>query len=595
MLIKIFSEVLTVHDRWNLDPLYKGFDDPAFAADMDELTVCVKQWSVFVASLEQTDPLEGLLRGVQLEEIVHNLYNKLRSYANLRRHADNRDTEANSYREQIQALHSQAASDLATYHLWASRLPNLIALVKSDERLRDYEYLFANRQKNSGYLLPGMGEAVLAKLQLSGSTAWAGMRSYLTATVPVDYRGKTINFAQVRNLAYDADPQVRKDAYEAELAACKRMQDPVAFALNSLKMETISECQLRGYTSALDKALQQDNLERETIDAIMETVEEYLPKFWQYMKAKAKVLGYRGGLPWYDLFAPLGSTTATYTVQEARDYLVEVFGRFDKDVAELIATAFDDRWIDIYPREAKTGEAFCSQVDSIGQSRILMAFDGSFAGLVTFAHELGHAYHNQCLQPHRILNRSYCMPVAETASYFNECIVFSDAIQRAATKEEKLALLESQLRKASITVCDSFSRYLFETKIFENREAQFMHADTLCQMMLQAQDRAYGDGLATECKHPYMWLCRSHYYGFTFYNYPYIFGALLTRGLYARYQQEGAAFVPKYKKMLYATSVATPKDAAKEAGLDLTDKNFWRMAMKTYADQIDEFCKLVEE
>ena len=122
-----------------------------------------------------------------------------------------------------------------------------------------------------------------------------------------------------------------------------------------------------------------------------------------------------------------------------------------------------------------------------------------------------------------------------------------------------------------------------------------MHAETLCDMMIDAQKQSYGDGLDENCMHPYMWVCKSHYYGPTFYNFPYAFGGLFARGLYAQYEKEGAAFVPKYKKLLYTTTIATAEDTAKVAGIDLGDKVFWRSALRTIADQIDLFCALVEE
>ena len=210
-------------------------------------------------------------------------------------------------------------------------------------------------------------------------------------------------------------------------------------------------------------------------------------------------------------------------------------------------------------------------------------------------YELGHAFHNQCCLSHRTLNHDYSMPVAETASTFNECVVMASAIGKAADKDEKLALIESQLQDATQIICDIYSRFRFERMVFENREEKFMDADTLAGFMLEAQKQSYGDGLDHDCLHPYMWICKSHYYGPTFYNFPYAFGGLFARGLYAQYEKEGAAFVPKYKKLLYTTTVATAEETAKVAGIDLTDKNFWRSALQTIADQIDLFCQLVEE
>ena len=187
------------------------------------------------------------------------------------------------------------------------------------------------------------------------------------------------------------------------------------------------------------------------------------------------------------------------------------------------------------------------------------------------------------------------MPVAETASTFNECVVMAAAIAGSKDDQEKLALIESQLQDATQIICDIYSRFRFEAKVFENREQEFMHADTLCEYMTEAQKQSYGDGLDPNAMHPYMWVCKSHYYGPTFYNFPYAFGGLFARGLYAQYEKEGAAFIPKYKKLLYTTTIAGAEDTAKVADIDLTDKEFWRSALQTIADQIDLFCQLVGE
>ena len=120
-----------------------------------------------------------------------------------------------------------------------------------------------------------------------------------------------------------------------------------------------------------------------------------------------------------------------------------------------------------------------------------------------------------------------------------------------------------------------------------------MNAETLCGFMTEAQRQSYGDGLDPEYLHPYMWVCKSHYYGPTFYNFPYAFGGLFARGLYAQYEKEGDAFLPKYRKLLHTTTVATAEETARVAGVDLTDRNFWRDALQTIADQIDLFCDLV--
>lgn len=583
-----------MNEVWNLDVIYRGFDDPAFAADMEKLEKLVKDYAAFAGELDRQTPLDGLKKGIALEEALTVLTAKLGEYASLRQSVNTRDAEAGSRLGQVMQRISGAAGAQAQWREWVSKIPDLMMLVAGDETLKDYTFLFERLLRNSTHLLGSLGEQISAKLSMSGSSAWSDLQGYLTSTVPVSYNGGTTNLSAIRNLAYDPDPAVRKAAYEAELSCYDRIKDSVAFALNSIKLETISDCQLRGYGSPLDRTLEQSDMKRQTLDAMLEAMEEYMPKFRQYLRAKGKALGHENGLPWYDLFAPMGKSAAQYTAEDAKRILVELFSTFDQELADMVARAFDESWIDFYPRDGKTGGAFCAGVECIGQSRILTNFDGTFGSIVTLAHELGHAFHNQCIRAHRPLNRDYSMPVAETASTFNECVVMAAAIRQAKSHDEELALIESQLQDVTQIICDIYSRYLFESMVLENREQQFMDADTLCGMMLKAQEQSYGDGLDPGFRHPYMWICKSHYYGATFYNFPYAFGGLFARGLYAQYQREGAAFVPKYKKLLRTTTVATAEDVAQVAGIDLTDKEFWRGALQTVAQQIDLVCGLLE-
>ena len=584
-----------MNEVWNLDGLYLGFDDPAFEADLKHLKDGIAKYASFVQALPGTDPLTGLQEGIAMQESLRDLGSNLVEYAMLRQSADTTDAAIGSKVGQVMAVLSDTAAPEAAFQDWASKLPNLMELVESDQVLKEYSFYFANMKRSSRYLLSGRGEEIMAKMQLTGGNAWSELQQYLTSTVPVSYRGETTNLSAIRNLAYAEDAAVRKEAYEAELACYDRIKDSVAYALNSIKLETLNDCALRGYAGPLERTLLEANMEKATLDAMLGAMEEYMPKFRQYLKAKGKALGHENGLPWYDLFAPMGKLSSAWTAESTRDYLVELFSGFDGELADMVRTAFDEAWIDFYPRSGKAGGAFCAAVEKLHASRILTNFDGQFTDVVTLAHELGHAFHNQCIDSHRSLNRDYSMPLAETASTFNECVIMNAAIKAATDPAERLALIENLLQDTCQVIVDIYSRYRFESMVFQRRSEEFLPAEELCAIMAQAQQESYGDGLDPDLRHSYMWLCKSHYYGPTFYNYPYAFGALFARGLYACYEREGASFVPKYKKLLYTTPVASAEDTAKVAGIDLTDKEFWRSALKSIAGEIDLFCQLVEQ
>ena len=361
---------------WNLDRIYQGFSDPAFESDFAELKQTVADVTAFAQKLGDMEPLEGLKQGIAYEEKIQKLAMKMGEYAMLRQSADARDQEAGSQYGRIMALISGFAGPEAAFKAWATQLPDLMELVRGDEYLKDYEFLFSTLTESSRYLLPGMGEEIMAKMEMSGGSAWGDLQQYLTSTVPVSYRGEITNLSSIRNLAYDPDPQVRKDAFDAEIACYDRIKDSVAFALNSIKLETITDCQLRGYASPLERTLKHAHMEQATLDAMLGAMDEYLPKFWQYLKVKGKALGHENGLPWYDLFAPMGNSSTKFTAEDAKNFLVEQFASFNPEEADMIAEAFDNEWIDFYPRDGKRGGAFCAGVEALGESRILTNFDG---------------------------------------------------------------------------------------------------------------------------------------------------------------------------------------------------------------------------
>ena len=584
-----------MRETWDLSPLYNGLDDPAFLEDAERLRQKAEELVAFAARLNTAKPLEGLREGTRLMEELTVLEDRVALFPRLLAATNTGDSQAASWQGKLSGYTAGAAGAQARFKQWAGKLVDLETLLEQDDVLRQYKFYYTQLAQEQKYLLSAEQESLLAAMNISGLKAWGNMRGVVTSHMKVPYGGKTVTMASIRNLARDPDPAVRRSAFEAELAAYEAVKEPVAHAMNAIKQSTITECKLRGYESVLDWSLKQAKMQRATLDAMLDAVKAYLPQLRRYMKTKAKLLGHEGGLPWYDIAAPMGKSTGTYTPEQARDHLLQLFSTFDKGMADMMATAFRDAWIDFYPRPGKRDGAFCSSSRSLGRSWVLANHSGKLASVSTLAHELGHAFHNICIAAHRPLNKRYGRPVSETASTFNECVLYEDFIQNARDPQEKLALIEGCLIADASSIVDLYSRFLFEDEVFRRREGEFLDADALCHIMERAQKTAFGDGLDESALHPYMWICKPHYYSAFYYNYPYIFGSLFSRGLFARYKAEGAPFVEKYKKLLYTTTVATVEDAAKVADIDLTDKGFWLDAMQSIADLIDEFCKLVEE
>ena len=586
-----------MRDTWSLDVLYTGFDDKRWSEDLKELDRCVEAFNVFAGKLSEETGKETIKEGLELLEKLESLSMQMLIFCELRGAADTRDKDSISYEGVLSQKRNQTRAAETRFAKYVAEQKDLERYLEEDEFLASYAYLLRNMVQDNRHLLSGDVEEALAKMDISGGAAWSSLQGFLTSSVEADCEGKKLTLSEVRNLAYSKEKKVRRAAYEAELACYDKIKDSVAYALNSIKMQDISECELRGFSSPLAKTLYYARMQEDTLKALLAAMEEYMPQFWRYLRLKAEKLGYQNGLPWYELFAPLGKSGKSYTTEEARDYLITVFSSFAPDMADMMKRAFAEEWIDFYPRNGKVGGAFCEALNSKKEFRVLTNFSGSFSDIVTLAHELGHGYHDFMVHDNEPLNMDYSMPVAETASTFNENVITSYAIDHTTDDEEKLALLESQLSDAAQIMCDIYSRFLFESEVVKRRKNSFLFADELNEIMLNAQKKAYGNGLDQNFLHPYMWVCKSHYYSadLGFYNYPYAFGGLFARGLYAKYKKEGSAFVEKYKKMLKSTPVMSVEDVAKICDIDLTDKKFWMMSLHSYDAEIDEFERLVKQ
>lgn len=586
-----------MNTEWSLDILYKGYEDEQYKNDVVELQNCIKQMSFYAEGLQAKEITDDMIREmVAIMEKLTLLSASLIYYLELRQSTNTQDSETVNQLNQVEQWLSESEKPVAAFKKCIASYQGLDVLIKKDEKLSQYAFFFEEIREEAKHLLSDEVEEVIAKLNLSAGSAWSSMQSYLTSNLEAEYEGKSLSFSEIRNLAYSKDSKVREEAFYAELKALEKVKDPVSFSLNHIKSQVNTICELRGYEDALSQTLEASRMKKETLDALMGAIREYLPVFHKYLRQKAKLLGHANGLPWYDLFAPMGESSRTFTIEQAKDYLLQHFRGFADDLANMVETAFDDAWIDFYPKKGKVGGAFCENIPFKKQSRVLTNFTGSLSDVVTLAHELGHAYHGMMIEEHLPLNTDYSMPVAETASTFNEGVIMNAAIMDADDKE-KITLIESQLQDVTQIICDIYSRFLFEQEVFERSKSEFLFADDLCDIMTRAQMEAYGNGLDHNKLHPYMWVLKGHYYSETlsFYNFPYAFGGLFAKGLYESYLKDKEGFLPKYRALLHATTVKSVEDAALEAGINLGDISFWQSSLKSYEKLVEEFITLTNK
>lgn len=588
--------------NWSLKELYTSFNSEEFLEDMECLTEVIDEinkWTEII--VKDTDCAKVKLEGyVERFSVLADLITKIGSFIELSISVNTKDDEALKYSDILEKKLTKIVEAETKLNKWISSIENIDEVIKDSILLKDHEFILKEVVEKSKYLLTDREEAIIANMQNTGSNAWGKLKDNLISThkVEINEDGKIKEYplTVVLNMAYDKDEKVRKRAYEAEIASYTKIEEGVAAALNGIKGEVLTICEFRGYKSPLEQTLINSRMDEESLNVMLEAMKESMPKFREYLKRKAEILGHKNGLPFYDMYAPIVESDMEFDYEKGKKFVVDKFRTFSDNLANFAQKAMNNNWIDVMPKEGKVGGAFCAGIHYLGESRILLNYGNSFSDVVTMAHELGHGFHGECLKGESVLNTEYPMPIAETASTFCETIVKKAAIKEA-DKITALAILESEISDCNQVIVDIYSRFLFEKSLFEARKESALTVDQIKKLMLDAQREAYGDGLDPEYLHPYMWTWKPHYYyaNSNFYNFPYAFGLLFAKGLYAEYLKKGSEFSSEYENLLSITGKHNIADITKEVGIDIHNKEFWKSSLRTIEEDIDKFMELSKE
>ncbi len=585
--------------------IYPGLDSPAFKAGYQSVVESIDGLAALFDA-HGVGRREGLASGettvAAFEEVtgrfnaVAEQVGTLGAYLTSFVTTDSRDAAAQAAYSQLDQ-HLARLSQLETrFTAWVGSL-DVEALLGASDVARAHEFALRHAAEAARHQMSPAEEALAAELNLSSGAAWEKLEMNVTSQlmVPVERDGEVVALplSAVRNLAYEADREARRRAYEAELAAWQTVEAPMAAALNSIKGQFATLARRRGWESPLDVSLFDSHIDRATLDAMMTAAREAFPDFRRYLRVKAGLLGLER-LAWYDLFAPVGASSRAWGWDDATALIVDRFNGYSPRMGALAARAFAERWVDAAPRPGKVDGAFCMPLRG-DESRILANFKPAFAGMSTLAHELGHAYHNLALAGRTPIQRRTPMTLAETASIFCETII-RDAVLAESDPQEQLSILEASLQGSCQVVVDITSRFLFEQAVFDGRRERELSVEELKAAMLDAQRETYGDGLDLDLLHPYMWAAKPHYYSSdeAFYNYPYMFGLLFGLGLYARYRQAPAGFQERYDDLLSSTGLADAATLAAGFGIDIRSIDFWRSSFDIVRGDIARFAKLAE-
>ncbi len=583
--------------NWDLDSIFSGGSHSIALADF--LTHLATQLADYEANL-LPPPLNALSQSVWVTTI-ETLYqlemraDQANSFIGCLVSQNVKDDHALKLEAQIDQLRAQLGTIWTRLSASFAQQPDAAwhALLEQTDLRAIAFHLDEQRELARRKLSPDL-EALANELATNGYHGWGRLYNVISGSKQVTFKGEPLSLGQLQNkMMDDPDRATRQAAFTLFEEAWGEIAKPCAVALNNQAGFRLTLYRQRKWDSVLAEPLMRNRLNPETLAVMWNVIDAKSSKLLAYFAAKAKIMGVEK-LSWCDVAAPVGQFNRTFTYPEAADFVVDNIRRFNPDIADYCRMAVDQQWVESENRPGKRGGAYCTDFPLSGQTRIFMTYNGTYNGMLTLAHELGHGYHAWVMRdlPHGA--RYYTMSVAETASTFNELVVTNASFALATEPQEQLSLLASKLNDAATMLMNIRSRFDFETAFFAQRAKQTLSVDELNELMLTAQKTAYKNGLAQY--HPSFWASKLHFYATEdpFYNFPYTFGYLFSNGIYQQALAEGPSFSNRYIALLRDTgSMSTEALAKTHLGIDLTRPEFWEATVDRILADVDNFVSLV--
>ncbi|GAB4284044.1 MAG: M3 family oligoendopeptidase [Candidatus Rifleibacteriota bacterium] len=478
------------------------------------------------------------------------------------------------------------------------------SLLCSMESLKEVKFQLTEMRKNSQKTMSKELENLASDLGTDGFHSWGRLYNTLAGKLTFemewpDGRKEILPISRCRSTMQDTNRRIRKTAFVQGNKAWEKVEDVCAACLNAISGIRLKLNKKRGIENFLDVSLDQSRISAKTLEAMFQAIDESSDIINRIARAKASALGLEK-LAWYDCEAPLAIPSVNrYSWEECVKLVSSSFSSAYPALAEFFRQALDKQWIESEPRAGKSPGAYCTSSLLTEQSRVFMSFGGSLHDVSTLAHETGHAFHSFIMKGLRPLRRKYPMTLAETASTFAEMLL-ADGILASPDSSDalKLNILTENINHAIAFLIDIPIRFKFEKAFHEERLNGEVSVSRLKELMVQAMKKQFGDLLAEDGVNPFFWASKLHFYstGVTFYNYPYTFGYLLSRGLFENFKQEKEKFLPGYEEFLRNSGSNFAHIVAKQTvGADLECPDFWKSAISSHEDDLQKFEELVEK
>jgi oligoendopeptidase F len=581
---------------WDLTDLYVSVDDPAIDRDLDNADARADRLAeAYRGRIAQLDGKELLAAVTTYENILEEMH-KAAAFAYLLWSTDTENAAAGALLQRITERASRLTQKLVFFELeWANSPDDKAQTLLADPTLAHYRHWLELARRYRPYLLTEPEEKLLSEKAVTGREAWSRFFEEVHSTARYEFDGEMLPEQLVLTKLYDADRGVRQRAAASITNGLKSLSRTTTYVFNTILADKASDDRLRSYPTWISSRNMDNEIDDGMVDTLVDAVTSRYDIVARYYTLKRRLLGL-DELFDYDRYAPLPSADRKYLWPEARDIVLDAYGRFHPRMAEIAGIFFEKRWIDAAVKPGKRGGAYSHGVVPSVHPYVFMNYEPNPREVMTLAHELGHGVHQYLARGQGLLQADTPLTTAETASVFGEMLVFQDLLSREADPDTRLAMLTQKIEDTFATVFRQISLNRFEQAIHDSRRTEGeLTTGRFAELWLDTQRAMFSGSVTMTDEYGLWWSYITHFVAVPGYVYAYSFGNLLVLALYARYQAVGPDFAPAYLDMLAAGRSDWPHKIMKPLGVDLTDPGFWDQGLQMLDDMVREAEKLAGE
>lgn len=564
--------------RWDLTDLYADVDtlENDLAQADDDADAFADDYRDQVAQLDA----EGLAAALARYEALQDRLGRCYTYAYLNWSTATNDEARGALLQRVREAYTRIAQKLIFFELeWSKADDDHADALLRDPRLAQYRHYLELERLHRKYLLTEPEEKILAEKSITGASAWNRFFDEMMGAARFILDGEPLSQQEILAKLYDSDRTLRRRAALAFTEGLVERRQQLSFVFNTLLADKASNDRLRGFEHWLKSRNISNEVEDETVEALIAAVTSRYDLVERFYRLKARLLSLDDMMD-YDRYAPIGESDRHYDWDEARELVVSSYNDFHPRMGEIAAKFFDERWIDAPATPGKQGGAFSHGAVPSAHPYVLMNYTGKIRDVQTLAHELGHGVHQYLSRKQGVLQAGTPLTTAETASVFGEMLVFQRMMRREEDPKTRLAMLSGKIDDTIATVFRQVAMNRFEDQIHnERRTSGELPAERFSDVWMETQNDMFKGSVTLGEHYRHWWSYIPHFLHSPGYVYAYAFGELLVFALYARYQQVGESFAEDYIGLLESGGSDWPHVLVGKLGVDLTDLSFWEKGM----------------